>query len=70
MVEEKMEIEKERILELQKRYEEGKITENKISKEDIESLMKLYENQIKEKNNNLRKYKEKIEKYIKINKNK
>ena len=68
MVEEKMEIEKERILELQKRYEEGKITENEISKEDIESLMKLYENQIKEKNNNLRKYKEKIEKYIKINK--
>ena len=62
--------EEERILELQKRYEEGKITENKISKEDIESLMKLYENQIKEKNNNLRKYKEKIEKYIKINKNK
>ncbi len=60
--------EEERILELQKRYEEGKITENKISKEDIESLMKLYENQIKEKNNNLRKYKEKIEKYIKINK--
>lgn len=62
--------EEERILELQKRYEEGKITENKISKEDIESLMKLYENQIKEKNNNLRKYKEKIEKYIKIHKNK
>ena len=62
--------EEERILELQKRYEEGKITENKISKEDIESLMKLYEKQIKEKNNNLRKYKEKIEKYIKINKNK
>lgn len=60
--------EEERILELQKRYEEGKITENEISKEDIESLMKLYENQIKEKNNNLRKYKEKIEKYIKINK--
>ena len=60
--------EEERILELQKRYEEGKIKENKISKEDIESLMKLYENQIKEKNNNLRKYKEKIEKYIKINK--
>lgn len=60
--------EEERILELQKRYEEGKITENEISKEDIESLMKLYENQIKEKNNNLRKYKEKIEKYIKIDK--
>ena len=62
--------EEERILELQKRYEEGKITGDEISKEDIESLMKLYENQIKEKNNNLRKYKEKIEKYIKINKNK
>ena len=62
--------EEERILELQKRYEEGKITEDEISKEDIESLMKLYEKQIKEKNNNLRKYKEKIEKYIKINKNK
>ena len=57
--------EEERILELQKRYEEGKITEDEISKEDIESLMKLYENQIKEKNNNLRKYKEKIEKYLK-----
>lgn len=62
--------EEERILELQKRYEEGKITGDEISKEDIESLMNLYEKQIKEKNNNLRKYKEKIEKYIKINKNK
>lgn len=62
--------EEERILELQKRYEEGKITEDEISKEDIESLMNLYEKQIKEKNNNLRKYKEKIEKYIKIHKNK
>ena len=57
--------EEERILELQKRYEEGKITEDEISKEDIESLMNLYEKQIKEKNNNLRKYKEKIEKYLK-----
>ena len=52
--------EEERILELQKRYEEGKITGDEISKEDIESLMNLYEKQIKEKNNNLRKYKEKI----------
>lgn len=65
MVEEKMEIEKERILELQKRYEEGKITESEISKKDIEKLMELYKKQIEEKRESIKNYKNKIEKYIK-----
>lgn len=65
MVEEKIEIEKERILELQKRYEEGKITESEISKKDIEKLMELYKKQIEEKRESIKNYKNKIEKYIK-----
>ncbi len=65
MVEEKMEIEKERILELQKRYEEGKITESEISKKDIEKLMELYKKQIEKKRESIKNYKNKIEKYIK-----
>lgn len=65
MVEEKMGIEKERILELQKRYEEGKITESEISKKDIEKLMELYKKQIEEKRESIKNYKNKIEKYIK-----
>ena len=65
MVEEKMKIEKERILELQKRYEEGKITESEISKKDIEKLMELYKKQIEEKRESIKNYKNKIEKYIK-----
>lgn len=65
MVEEKMEIEKERILELQKRYEEGKITESEISEKDIEKLMELYKKQIEEKRESIKNYKNKIEKYIK-----
>lgn len=65
MVEEKIEIEKERILELQKRYEEGKITESEISEKDIEKLMELYKKQIEEKRESIKNYKNKIEKYIK-----
>ena len=65
MVEEKIEIEKERIIKLQKRYEEGKITESEISKKDIEKLMELYKKQIEEKRESIKNYKNKIEKYIK-----
>ena len=57
--------EEERILELQKRYEEGKITESEISKKDIEKLMELYKKQIEEKRESIKNYKNKIEKYIK-----
>lgn len=58
-------MEEEDLLELQKRYESGKIKEEDLSKEEIEALKKLYKKQIKEKKKNLEDYKIKIEKYLK-----
>ena len=58
-------MEEENLLELQKRYENGKIKEKDLSKEEIESLKKLYKKQIEEKKNSLEEYKIKIAKYLK-----
>lgn len=58
-------MEEENLLELQKRYENGEIKEEDLSKEEIESLKKLYKKQIEEKKNSLEEYKIKIAKYLK-----
>ncbi len=58
-------MEEEDLLELQKRYESGRIKEKDLSKEEIEALKKLYKKQIEEKNKNLEEYKIKIAKYLK-----
>lgn len=58
-------MEEEDLLELQKRYESGKLKEEDLSKEEIEALKKLYKKQIEEKNKNLEEYKIKIAKYLK-----
>lgn len=58
-------MEEEDLLELQKRYESGKIKEEDLSKEEEKNLKKLYKKQIKEKKKNLEDYKIKIEKYLK-----
>lgn len=58
-------MEEENLLELQKRYESGKISENDLSSEEIEELKKLYKKQIEEKKKSLEEYKIKIAKYLK-----
>ena len=58
-------MEEENLLELQKRYENGEIKEEDLSKEEVEALKKLYKKQIKEKKNSLEEYKIKIAKYLK-----
>lgn len=58
-------MEEEDLLELQKRYESGKLKEEDLSKEEIEALKKLYKKQIEEKNKSLEEYKIKIAKYLK-----
>ena len=58
-------MEEEDLLELQKRYESGRIKEKDLSKEEIEALKKLYKKQIEEKNKSLEEYKIKIAKYLK-----
>lgn len=58
-------MEEENLLELQKRYESGKIKEEDLSKEEVEALKKLYKKQIEEKKKNLEDYKIKIAKYLK-----
>ena len=58
-------MEEENLLELQKRYENGEIKEEDLSKEEVEALKKLYKKQIEEKKNSLEKYKIKIAKYLK-----
>lgn len=55
----------EDLLELQKRYESGRIKEKDLSQEEIEALKKLYKKQIEEKNKSLEEYKIKIAKYLK-----
>ena len=52
------------LLELQKRYESGKIKEKDLSKEEVEALKKLYKKQIEEKKKSLEEYKIKIAKYL------
>ncbi len=52
------------LLELQKRYESGKIKEKDLSKEEVEDLKKLYKKQIEEKKKSLEEYKIKIAKYL------
>ena len=52
------------LLELEKRYESGKIKEKDLSKEEVEDLKKLYKKQIEEKKKSLEEYKIKIEKYL------
>ena len=58
-------MEEENLLELQKRYENGEIKEEDLSKEEVEALKKLYKKQIEEKKNSLEDYKIKIAKYLK-----
>ena len=58
-------MEEENLLELQRRYENGKIKEEELSKEQVEALKKLYKKQIEEKKNSLEEYKIKIAKYLK-----
>ena len=58
-------MEEENLLELQKRYESGKIKEKDLSKEEVEDLKKLYKKQIEEKKNSLEEYKIKNAKYLK-----
>lgn len=58
-------MEEENLLELQKRYENGEIKEEDLSKEEVEALKKLYKKQIEEKKNSLEEYKIKIAKYLK-----
>lgn len=58
-------MEEENLLELQKRYENGEIKEEDLSKEEEEALKKLYKKQIEEKKNSLEEYKIKIAKYLK-----
>lgn len=52
------------LLELQKRYESGKIKEKDLSKEEVEALKNLYKKQIEEKKKSLEEYKIKIAKYL------
>lgn len=54
----------ENLLELQKRYESGKIKEKDLSKEEVEALKNLYKKQIEEKKKSLEEYKIKIAKYL------
>ena len=54
----------ENLLELQKRYESGKIKEKDLSKEEVEDLKKSYKKQIEEKKKSLEEYKIKIAKYL------
>ena len=58
-------MEEENLLELQKRYENGEIKEEDLSKEEVEALKKLYKKQIEEKKKSLEEYKIKIAKYLK-----
>lgn len=58
-------MEDKNLLELQKRYESGRIKEKDLNKEEIENLKKLYKKQIEEKKKNLEDYKIKIAKYLK-----
>lgn len=58
-------MEEENLLKLQKRYENGEIKEEDLSKEEVEALKKLYKKQIEEKKNSLEDYKIKIAKYLK-----
>ena len=58
-------MEEENLLELQRRYENGEIKEEDLSKEEVEALKKLYKKQIEEKKNSLEEYKIKIAKYLK-----
>lgn len=58
-------MEEENLLKLQKRYENGEIKEEDLSKEEVEALKKLYKKQIEEKKNSLEEYKIKIAKYLK-----
>ena len=57
-------MEEENLLELQKRYENGEIKEEDLSKEEVEALKKLYKKQIKKKKKSLEEYKIKIAKYL------
>lgn len=58
----KVDINKEdiRIYKLQKLFKAGKITEDDLSKEDVDKLKKLYNNQIKQLKKSIEEYKNKI----------
>lgn len=55
----------ENLLELQRKYEAGLVDEKYLNDETIELLKDLYRKQIEEKKESLKKYKEKILKYLK-----
>ena len=58
-------MDEEKLLELQRKYEEGLVDEKYLNDETIELLKKLYRKQIEEKKESLKEYKEKISKYLK-----
>ena len=55
----------EDILNLQRKYECGKVQENELSEDEIKKLENLYRKQIEEKRKNLKVYKTEILKYMK-----
>lgn len=55
----------EDILNLQRKYECGKVQENELSEDEIKKLENLYKKQIEEKKKNLKVYKTEILKYMK-----
>ncbi len=55
----------EDILDLQRKYECGKVQENELSEDEIKKLENLYRKQIEEKRKNLKVYKTEILKYMK-----
>ncbi len=58
-------MDEEKLLELQRKYEEGLVDEKYLNDETIELLKNLYRKQIEEKKESLKEYKEKISKYLK-----
>lgn len=53
------------LLELQIKFEEGFIGEEALDEKTKEELKNLYKKQIEEKKENLKRYKEEIQKYLK-----
>ena len=58
-------MDKETLLELQRKYEAGFVDEKYLNEETIKLLKNLYRKQIEEKKESLKEYKEKISKYLK-----
>lgn len=57
--------EKERLLQLQKKFREGNLTPAEITDDEIDKLCSLYDEQIKELKEKIEMNKEKVEKYRK-----